>query len=222
VTKPRKKSTKPSAYDTPTPEKKAYGARLKLARETQGLTQIDAAHMLGYTQAVHLSNMENGNRLPPLHVLIQCANLYGTTLDFLCGLSEEVDRDPAVAIQRMLTASTRSSFDRLIAEVTARSVEVARKLLPSASAGERIAQAGLEAATALSRLEELNPKAWENLKGGSNAQAKSAALRSSCTEYLESMLRARRVMSAKTQGEAMVAAAGQPIAQLQLIATEEC
>lgn len=42
--------------------------------------------------------MEAGNRLPPLHVLVQLAHLYGTTVDFLLGLTDDIDRDPAALV----------------------------------------------------------------------------------------------------------------------------
>jgi transcriptional regulator with XRE-family HTH domain len=222
VSKKQKKTDKKvSAYDTPTPEKKAFGARMRKAREDHGMTLTDAAHKLGYSQAVQMSNMENGFRMPPMRLLMQCTELYGTTMDYLCGFAQDSDRDPAVSIVRLLTASASADFKRLIDTVTETSVDIARKVLPTAAAGERVAASALEAHSALLRFAELNPK-FQDMRAGNVVMSKSEAAARNAREYMDSMLRARRVLAAKSSGESLVAAAGAPTAQLKLIAMEEC
>ena len=64
------------------------GARLTEARTAEGLTQKQAAAALGWNLS-ELSEAELGTREPRLPRLIQLANLYRVTLDWLAGRSGE-------------------------------------------------------------------------------------------------------------------------------------
>ncbi len=64
--------------------KKRLGARLKQARENVGLTQDQAAEILGYSNRSTLSQIETGVNGVPLPKLHQMAELYGVPInDFL-------------------------------------------------------------------------------------------------------------------------------------------
>ena len=115
--KPAKRAA--SAYDAPTPEKIAFGRRMREAREIAGMSQFEAADAMGYGQAVQLSIMESGQCLPTARVLMHCAVLYGTTMDFLCGFVQDSDRDPAVTAQREVALRIPADIRRLIATITA-------------------------------------------------------------------------------------------------------
>lgn len=60
--------------------------RLKDARKAAGLTQDEAGAALGLSRAF-LSDIEKGKKTGSLDTLIQLAELYNVSLDFLCGLS---------------------------------------------------------------------------------------------------------------------------------------
>lgn len=188
---------KVSAYEMPTPEKVAMGARLRTAREMAGMSQGDAAEKLGYSQAVQLSLMEAGKRPVNLERLIQCASLYGTTMDYLCGLAPDVDRDPAVSVQRELTARLSADLQSLVAELAHRSVDVARNVMPTTSDGSRMAAQALEAHAALLRVMELNPK-WQAMKGGSLLQSRMEVLASTARAYSSHVERGRRLMAVRS------------------------
>ena len=63
--------------------------RLKDLREDHDLTQNQLLEKLEYS--IHqqtYSNYENGNRDIPIDLLIQLSHFYGTSLDYLVGLTD--------------------------------------------------------------------------------------------------------------------------------------
>ena len=63
------------------------GKRLKELREERGLTQKEVAEALGLHSVTYL-HYEKDQREPPLAVLAEMAKFYGTTTDYLIGLSD--------------------------------------------------------------------------------------------------------------------------------------
>ena len=62
--------------------------RLKDLREEKGLTQKEVAGYLKINQRTY-SNYEIGKRELPLHHMVRLASLYGTSTDYLLGLTDE-------------------------------------------------------------------------------------------------------------------------------------
>lgn len=185
------------AYEQVTPEKKAFGARLKEAREIADMTLTEAAVALGYSQPVQLSLMESGARMPTLRIIVACAKLYGTTTDFLAGLADDGDRDPAVALQRHVASRVTSEVQHLIAVMARTSVQTVRELMPSVSDGQRLASLTLEAKTALDTFRRLNPKFDTSMRAGSNLALKLDQASGAATIYAARVDRAKRLMVAK-------------------------
>jgi transcriptional regulator with XRE-family HTH domain len=73
---------------------KEIGRKIQLAREEQGLTQVDLAQTLGITQAA-LSNYELGKRRLYLHQIEQIASVLGKGLDFFIE-EENGSKTPAI------------------------------------------------------------------------------------------------------------------------------
>ncbi len=63
-----------------------FGERLRLLRQTKGLTQKQLALQLGLSKSI-VSSYENGFRYPSFDVLIKIASVFGTTTDYLLGVS---------------------------------------------------------------------------------------------------------------------------------------
>lgn len=209
-TKPRKPV---AAYDEPTPAKRAFGARMKEARDLAGISQAEAAKILGYSQAVQLSNMENGNRMPPLGIVIAAAKLYGTTTDYLCGLAEDSDRDPAAAMSRWMAARVHADITKLSREIIGVNVELMRKVMPSAAEGQRLAAAALEITKALESFRALNPRFDTAMRGSANLDQKVAAATSVAQMYQANMARAVRLLHIRSMRDAVVAQGGPPCDQ---------
>lgn len=208
TTAPQRKKRKASSYDMPTDEKKAWGARLREARELSGMSLTEAADALGYSQPVQLSLMENGNRAPTLAVIVETAKLYGTTADYLCGLATDSDRDPAVAVQRHVASRIAGEVQRLIAHMTAASVDVVRELMPSSADGQRMAGLVIELNTTLALFKQRNPK-FEDMRVGAALDNKVQVAAEAAVRYMAQVERGKRLMSAKTMREAHRAAIGQ-------------
>lgn len=194
----RKRRKGKTPYDTPTDEKRAWGRRLAEAREDAGLSQTEAAHRLGYSQPVQLSLMESGQRMPPLDVLIQCAKLYGTTMDFLCGLAPDSDRDPASGVQRYVAARISADLQRLIQLLATTSVDVVRELMPSAADGYRLASLVGEINAALIAFRERNPR-FDDMRGGNTLAAKIEISAVVARQYVEQVDRGRRLLNVRAQ-----------------------
>lgn len=62
--------------------------RLKDLREDNDIFQKDVAKLLGISQQYY-SEYENGKRAIPIQHLITLAKFYGTTIDYIVGLSDE-------------------------------------------------------------------------------------------------------------------------------------
>ena len=62
--------------------------RIRDLREDRDLRQDDVAKLLNCTQACY-SHYENGRRDIPTEVLIRLAAFYGTSTDYLLGLTDE-------------------------------------------------------------------------------------------------------------------------------------
>lgn len=197
----RRKRDTPAAYETPTPKKVAMGIRMRKAREAACLSATQAAASMGYAQAVQISQMETGKRPVTMEVLEQAARLYGTTADYLLGLSEDVDRDPAVAVAAVIHRRNLAELERITNMMSALSVEVARKLLPDASRGHRLAQMALETSAALRTFVALNPTFESRMRGGAQLAAKVQAGADAAAQYVAHIDRARRAMHYTTLSE---------------------
>lgn len=64
--------------------------RIKDLREDHDKLQKDIAQLLGISQQYY-SEYENGNRTIPITHLITLAKYYGTSIDYIVGLSSEKD-----------------------------------------------------------------------------------------------------------------------------------
>lgn len=67
--------------------------RLRDLREDHDLTQAALANYLHIRQNTY-SQYENGQRQIPLELLIQIAQFYGTSTDYILGLTDEIKPYP--------------------------------------------------------------------------------------------------------------------------------
>lgn len=65
-----------------------FGARLRLLRQTKGLTQKQLADALSLTKSV-VSAYETDVRLPSYDILLRISAIFGVTTDFLLGVSHK-------------------------------------------------------------------------------------------------------------------------------------
>ena len=65
---------------------------LKLLRKQKGYTQIAVQMHTGIEQAL-LSKFETGERTPPTETLVQLANFYDVSIDYLLGETDQPQRN---------------------------------------------------------------------------------------------------------------------------------
>lgn len=90
--------------------------RLITARGLSGLGQGQAAKVLGLGNQTQLALYERADRLPTHVALLELSRLYGCSIDFLYGISQDPDRDGASAarnaevsrVQGLLEANARA------------------------------------------------------------------------------------------------------------------
>jgi transcriptional regulator with XRE-family HTH domain len=194
ATKPPRRPA--GTYDEPTPEKAAYGRRMKAAREIAGMSQRDASDAMGYSQQVQLHLMESGQRMPTVRVLVHCCALYGTTMDYLCGLTADGDRDPVAAVQREVAARVVGEVRGLIAAVTAGAATAVRELRPDAGRTARLAAQVVELAAVLDRVQARGGEAFADLPAGALLVRRVQAALETARETLAAVARAQRAASA--------------------------
>ena len=145
------------------------GQRLRVARLAAAMLAKTAAERLGYQNATQVSLAEKGERIPPLHVLIQYARLYAVPLDFLCGLIDDPIADAHETNQGVIanavSEAMREQFERLVRSVS----EQASVTIAGYSQDRRDLQVactiGQQAKAALERVRELNPEFDEDWRG---------------------------------------------------------
>ena len=85
--------------------------RLKQLRIKKNIKQQDLAQALNVTKQ-SVSNWENGKRLPNIEILIQLADYYNCSLDFLVG--RELKEDNLKTINTLVSDLGPSSYDEVI------------------------------------------------------------------------------------------------------------
>lgn len=153
---------------------RSVGERLREAREMQGYSQVKAAQLLGYANSTKLAKIEGGrdSSQVPLWVVKHAALLYDVSIDYLLGNTEsmEVDEQHSHAARDTIILM-RAQWERqhwrdmVVIRAAQERVEVVEAMLML------MAEQVEEAEQALSRVEELNPRRWENVKGGAKLQS---------------------------------------------------
>lgn len=151
ATKDGERST--DAHDADAPKRRlarhVVGPRLCSAREIAGLSQTAAATKLGYATPAQLNLHEQGRRLMPLPELIRAAEIFGTTVDFLVGTTNESDRDPSRALRAAAVRGLRGMLDGVAERMTDEIGRFATLCGPDATNARAVLGAGTELLDAL-------------------------------------------------------------------------
>lgn len=137
---------------------RAFGARMREAREMCNLSQTAAARRLGYANSTKLAKVENASdtNSVPLWLIVRAANLYDVSVDFLVGATEGFERDPmerdAISIHRWLLAEREKQAARELAVL----YQVGGALTELSNLTEKLSSAVDEMLTAVLRFWERN------------------------------------------------------------------
>lgn len=144
------------------------GERFKAARELCGLSQSDAARLLGYANPSKLSKVENamGAASVPLWLFTEAARLYQVSIDYLFGMSETFDTSSRLSQERQTAAWLFEEWNRL----RVRDTVAMRRLCNRIEAVDKAVTFAIERATditeAMQAVVRLNPDFADTMRGG--------------------------------------------------------
>ncbi len=172
--------------------RKVVSERFVQARALNGMSQTDAAIRMGYKKSAQLSQWEHGGRLPPIDRMIIASLVYGVSLDYLYGLSDEPERDQHDAARRALARNMedhlRAHADRIAEALIAYSKTGGVNMMTIKSLVAR----AHDCAAAVRRFVEMNAKKFDNMPG-------SATVLHACVS-LEALAREGSAMVARVEG----------------------
>ena len=87
--------------------KQVVAKNISELRRSAGMTQLELAEILNYSDKA-VSKWESGASLPDVGVLLQIANTFGVTVDYLCERDGEVMLAENDAERRLLTMFRRT------------------------------------------------------------------------------------------------------------------
>lgn len=71
-----------------------FGIKLRTLRQQRNLSQLDVARQLGLARQGYVSNLEMGRKAPSLRLVVQIADLFNVTADYLLRDEIPVDSSP--------------------------------------------------------------------------------------------------------------------------------
>ena len=182
---------------------KSIGERIREAREMQGYSQLRAAQLMGYANSTKLSKIETGTDSVqiPLWFLRRCVSVYDVSLDYLFGVTDSMgvgEKRGRAAKDTIKLMQNEWHLQRLRDMSVIKSTQDRVDRL-EASLGLMSEQLN-DAMEALARVEKLNPKTWQESKGGSRLQDSVARSAATCRTIAKGLDRIRRETEAAAGG----------------------
>lgn len=146
---------------------KEISKRLTCTRKKIGLSPVDVCKKIPMLNKSHFSEWESGKKPVPLYWLCQLAELYGVSLDYLVGFTDENEESKVTfAIKRTIIESSQQ-YLCLIAEQM-QFMTVNHILLIDSQ--KRSLELAKQLKDAVLRLAELNPELWPELRNGAKVE----------------------------------------------------
>ncbi|WP_417211982.1 helix-turn-helix transcriptional regulator [Acinetobacter venetianus] len=110
----KKENTRPSRRERDRRMAKVVGANLKVARKIANKTSKEIMRTVwkadeNSKNLNRISEIENGLQLPSFSVLVELAELYGCSLDYIFGLSPEYERDLTASKTGLIITAMRET-----------------------------------------------------------------------------------------------------------------
>ena len=159
---------------------KTIGARMRTARELCGLSQIEAARLLGYSNPSRLSKVESAfdAKSVPLWLLRAAAVLYEVSLDYLLGLTEEWESGAGVS--RSTQGWVLQFWEKCRLRDLATVEKVHREVVVAAGHLDAVLSAVRELSLATSAYRERNPE-FDDTAGSATLVSRIGRLEASAT-----------------------------------------
>jgi transcriptional regulator with XRE-family HTH domain len=166
------------------------GERMQQARAIAGYDLQATADGIG-VRPERLALVEAGEQLLGVNQLIAAAGFLGTTVDYLCGLTEDCDRDPAVMTHRLVSEQLAGAARRICEELASLGVEAVRSLVPDAELCARLAAATVDVQRALVDARRIDP-AFDDVHGSAKLVRRIECAAELAMRHLERLARERR------------------------------
>lgn len=147
---------------------KNFGIRLAQAREACGMSQIEAAATLGFSNSSRLSKIELSScgSLKDMWLVPVAVRVFDVSADFLLGLSDCPQREVKQARKSQIEKILADSIANELAEIRG----IAKALDEIAESVQKIEGKTRETVQTLVRFEELNPEFSEMSNGAKLAR----------------------------------------------------
>lgn len=177
--------------------------RFREARNMNGLGQHEAALRIGWSNPTQLSIIEEGRaqRPCPLWALVNASDVYGVSVDYLMGRSDEPERDPRLAERQALVRNTHHAMMTYAQMMVNQIHAYTTKGAPAVVTARRLLAEAESMAEAVDRFHQLNREAFLDLKAGSTLLRRLEGLQAAVME-VKSMLDRYDRMTESTLREA--------------------
>lgn len=195
--------------------RKVVGKRFSDARAINGWDQGQAAKMLGYQNSTQLSLIEQGKRLPPHKALLKASEVYGVSLDYLMGVSDEPERDPKAAERAAGMRSVRALIESSAQQQIGLLMQYLAQGVPAVNTA-RVLLARCEAmVNEVNSTRKLNAKLFdEKLKNGNKLVRSAEDAAEACVHAREMLARHERITEFKTRTKEAKAGVTHPLLDL--------
>jgi transcriptional regulator with XRE-family HTH domain len=184
----RRRTTSAEIKQLRTKIEEVKAARLIAAREMNGMTQVEAAACFGYQKSTQLSLIESGRRRAPEWFMARASDVYSVSLDYLYGVSEECERDPAGAMLRWIRKGVEGQTAAIVQSLTEVGLVYARSMSPLIGPAFDVAEKSENVLRAIERVRELNPE-WQDMRGGATLEEASRQLSASAKQLKQEAVR---------------------------------
>lgn len=168
---------------------------LIVARVMSGMTAVEAAEKLGYSNSTQLSLIESGKRKIPddRQFLVDAARVYSVSCDFLLGLSPHTEYDARVAHQHALMRGTESILGGIAAGFATVMIEFTRQTQPVPEDFQQVTMAAEKVDKALTLMRERF--GFDDMQGGAPLLHAADELREAVEPLRQKLMRYRAIDS---------------------------
>lgn len=157
--------------------RKLIGARFRAARKLNGWDQTEAAERFGYRNSTQISLVEDGTRFPTHECLEKAWRIYGVSLDYLFGLTEEPERDMRLAERQAAMAQVQHLLTSTAQLMTTQLQKYLSGGAPAVASSRTLLSQAQECIDSVQRFRDLNREAFdEDMRGSAKVMASIDAL----------------------------------------------
>lgn len=178
---------------------KVVAQRFVQARELNGMSQTEGAHALGYAKSGQLSLIESGRKSPPLAILVKASEAYRVSVDYLLGVCEDPDRDPASEIQLRIQRENARQLEDMSRTLGEALIHSTRMMDPTAQAARAFTVDGERLIAAFHGFLKVNREEFEGMRGGAPVMSALSKFEDALNTSRQYVARHQKLMDGTTR-----------------------